>query len=188
MPKLSHPKITKGDAISALLKLYRQDPEFMKEWTAILKPYVPLLSKFAADSFTFFNDSGISPAEFYQANIDYMKGNTKKDPFPSDKFNYMVESQPYFDGLSELAHKWKLRAPWAVGILFLLDLIEVSGDQEFLGKIDIPLEKLSLIYPWAPPLPPLEISVPAWAFFTDGRQAILEEIYKKCFICIKTIF
>lgn len=108
-----------------------------------------------------------------------MKGNTKKDPFPSDKFSYMVESQPYFDSLSKLAHKWKLRAPWAVGILFLLDLMEVSGDQEFLGKIDIPLEKLSLIYPWAPPLPPLEISVPAWAFFTDGRQAILEEIDKK---------
>jgi hypothetical protein len=179
MPKLSHPKITKGNAIYALLKLYGQEPDFMNEWTAIRKPYMPLLSKFAADLFTFFSDSGISPAEFYQANIDYLKDKTKIDPFPIKKFEYLAEAQPYFDGLTELAYKWKLRAPWAVVILSLLDLMDVSGTQEFPDKVDIPLEKLSSIYPWEPPLPPLEIKVPAWVFFLGGRKSIQAEINER---------
>lgn len=179
MPKLSYPKITKGDAIVALLNLYRKEPEFKKELYEMRKPYMETLSKFAEDSLAFFKESNISPAEYYQAVIDYTKAKSKKDPFPTKNFHYLSQLQPYFDSLGELAYKWKLRAPWAVITLSYFDLIDLLKAQGLPGEIDIPLENLEYIYPWAPPLPPLEIKVPAWAIILFGRKAIQAEINKK---------
>lgn len=105
MPKLSYPKITKGDAITALLKLYRKEADFMTELGKIRQPYLAILSKFAQDSLAFFKDSSTSPAEYYQATIDYSKGKSKKDPFPAEQFGYLSQLQPYFDGLNELVYK-----------------------------------------------------------------------------------
>ena len=179
MPKLSYPKITKGDAITALLKIYRKEPDFMTELEKIRQPYLAILSKFAKDAFAFFNDGTMSPAEYYQAVIDYNKGESQKDPFPAEQFGYLSQLQPYFDGLSELAHKWKLRAPWAVIVISLFDLMDLLKVQGLPDEIDILLENLESIYPWAPPLPPLEIKVPAWAIILGGRQAVQAEINEK---------
>lgn len=179
MPKLNYPKITKGDAITALLKLYRKEPDFMTELDKIRQPYMAILSKFAKDSKAFFKNGSISPAEYYQAAIDYSKGKSKKDPFPAETFHYLSQLQPYFDCLSELAHKWKLRAPWAVIVLSLFDLTDLLKAQGLPDEIDIPLENFESIYPWAPPLPPLEIKVPAWAIIRFGRKKILSEIANK---------
>ena len=179
MPKLSYPKITKGDAITALLKIYRKEPDFMTELEKIRQPYLAILSKFAKDAFAFFNDGTMSPAEYYQAVIDYNKGESQKDPFPAEQFGYLSQLQPYFDGLSGLAYKWKLRAPWGDMALFWLDLIDLLKAQGLPDEIDIPLEGLESIYPWAPPLPPLEIKVPAWAIILYGHNAVRDEINKK---------
>ena len=54
MPKLNYPKITKGDAISALIRLYRKHPKFMKESKEIRKPYMEIIQKFAVDSMVYF--------------------------------------------------------------------------------------------------------------------------------------
>ena len=94
MPKLSYPKITKGDAITALLKIYRKEPDFMTELEKIRQPYLAILSKFAKDAFAFFNDGTMSPAEYYQAVIDYNKGESRKDPFPAEQFGYLSQLQP----------------------------------------------------------------------------------------------
>jgi hypothetical protein len=179
MPKLSYPKITKGDAITALLKIYRKEPDFMTELEKIRQPYLAILSKFAKDAFAFFNDGAMSPAEYYQAVIDYNKGESQKDPFPAKQFGYLSQLQPYFDGLSGLAYKWKLRAPWAVIVLFLFDLMDLLKAQGLPDEIDIPLESLESIYPWAPPVPPLEIKIPAWAIILFGRQVVQAEVKEK---------
>lgn len=179
MPKLSYPKITKGDAKTALLKIYRKEPDFMTELEKIRQPYLAILSKFAKDAFAFFNGGTMSPAEYYQAVIDYNKGESQKDPLPAEQFGYLSQLQPYFDGLSGLAYKWKLRAPWGDMALFWLDLIEVLGAQWVFKEQDIPLENLDLLYPWSPPLPPLEIKIPAWAIILFGREPVQAEVTKK---------
>lgn len=179
MPKLSYPKITKGDAITALLKIYRKEPDFMKELDEIRRPYAAILSKFAKDAFAFFNNGTMSPAEYYQAVIDFNKGESQKDPFPAEKFGYLSQLQTYLDGLSRLADKWKLRAPWAVIALSLFDLIDLLKAQGLPDEIDIPLENLESIYPWAPPFSPLEIKIPAWAVILSGRQAVQAEVNRK---------
>ena len=45
--------------------------------------------------------------------------------------------------------------------------------------IDVPLEQLDLLYPWPPPISPLEIKVSSWAFVFYGRKQIQAEIAKK---------
>jgi hypothetical protein len=45
--------------------------------------------------------------------------------------------------------------------------------------IDVPLEQLDLLYPWPPPISPLEIRVSSWAFVLYGRKQIQVEIARK---------
>lgn len=54
MPRLSDPTITKGNARWALLKLYKDDPYFMKEVNELRSPYMGLLDGFAVDVLAFF--------------------------------------------------------------------------------------------------------------------------------------
>ncbi len=179
MPRLNYPKITKGNAITALLRLYRQKPDFMKELDEIRQPYVELLSKFAKDGIAFFSEHKLSPDQYVKAVMDYHTGNSEQDPFPAGKFQYMSQLQPYFDGLSKLAIRWKLKAPWAVGALFyfdLMDLIKTAGGST---EVDIPLGELEFIYPWTAPCPPLEIKISAWDIINFGREPVLSEIAKK---------
>jgi len=179
MPKLNYFKITKGDAIAALLKQYSKEPQFIKEWAAIRKPYIDVLTKFAEDGLKLFEYGNITPAEYYHGVVDYHKKEDKKDPFPADKFGYLSELQPYFDDLGKMADKWKLKARWAVDILFISDLRNQLKHNGLPDEIDIPIEELELIYPWEAPLPPLKIEVSAWAIILGGRQAVQTEINKK---------
>lgn len=64
MPKLSFPKITKGNAITALLKLYRQESDFMKELNEIREPYMHILKRFVKDSLMYFKEHKLSPTEY----------------------------------------------------------------------------------------------------------------------------
>jgi hypothetical protein len=78
-----------------------------------------------------------------------------------------------------MADKWKLRAPWAVGTLYISDLINLLKHNGLPDEIDIPIEDLESIYPWEAPLPPMEIQVSAWAIILHGRQDVQTEINKK---------
>ncbi|MFC1901848.1 hypothetical protein ACFLX3_02850 [Chloroflexota bacterium] len=176
MPKLNYPKITRGNAITALLNLYREEPSFMKELDEIRQPYMPILEKFARDSLSFIKEHNLSPSKYYQDTIDWYKGKIQQDPFPTEEFQYLSQAQLYFDGLAKLAERWKLRAHWAVMALFSMDLTDCLKGMGMPDEIDIPISDLGDIYPWPPPLPPLDITVPAWFFFISGREAIQTEI------------
>ena len=63
--------------------------------------------------------------------------------------------------------------------LFWLDFIEVLWAQGIPDEIDIPLESIESIYPWAPPVPPLEIKISAWAIILFGRQVVQAEVKEK---------
>jgi len=179
MPKLSHPKITKGDAIATLLNLYTKERNFMKELNQIRQPYKEIVNKFIEDISAFFKGGSISLGEYYQAVMNYYKGDRKKDPLPVGHCHYLSQLQPYLDAFSKLAHKWKLRAPWILVAIWYFDLVDFCKAKGLPAEIDIPLEKLEQIYPWAPPLPALEIKIPAWAIILFGRKAIQTEINEK---------
>jgi hypothetical protein len=59
----------------------------------------------------------------------------------------------------------------------MFDVLRIKGLMP--DEIDMPLEEFSSLYPWASPLPPLEIKVPAWAIILQGREKVLAEIGKK---------
>jgi hypothetical protein len=180
MPKLSHPKITKGHAIDALLNLYRNDREFVRELDKIRDPYLDLIIQCALDSFDSGRKSGLSPKEYFETAIEHAKNVQQGCPFFPEAFVYAAQLQPYFDALSKLAYRWKLRAPWAVPMLVIYDMFDVLRIKGLMpDEIEVPLEEFSSLYPWASPLPPLEIKVPAWAIILQGREKVLAEIGRK---------
>ena len=95
MPRLHFPKVTKGNAITVLLRLYRQEPDFMEELEEVGQPYVEILSKFAKDGITFFSEHNLSPGQYAKAVMDYHAGNSEWDPFPAGKFQYMSQLIAY---------------------------------------------------------------------------------------------
>ena len=124
MPKLSDPKMTKGYAVDSLLELYRNDEDFAKELDKIRDPYLNLLIQFALDAFDFGMKSGLSPGEFLNNAIECAKNEKQGTPSFSEAPVYVAQLQPYFDALSKLVYKWKLRAPWAAPMLLVYDMFE----------------------------------------------------------------
>jgi hypothetical protein len=176
MPRLSHLRVTKGEAVGLLMELYRKDPDFAAELEAVREPYRPMIKRVGVDLLT-LPQGELSASGLYRRLIDYYSGKGEEvDPLPADGFSYMSEMQAYFDGLEQLAYKWKLRAPWAGHVLFQSDVLDSWKSSGLNGKVDICLEDYGLLYPWPPPLPPLEIKVPSWALVHLGREELLEAI------------
>ncbi len=180
MPKLSHPIITKGHAIAALLNLYRKDREFLGELGKIRSPYLDLITQCALDSFDSGRKSGLSPTEYFETAMEHAKNVQQGHPFFPKTSLYAALLQPYGDALNKLAYRWKLRAPWSVPMLFIYDMFDVLRSMDLTSdEIDLPLEAYANLYPWSAPLPPLEIKVPAWAIVLHGRKQVLVEVSRK---------
>ena len=92
----------------------------------------------------------------------------------------MAQLQAYFDALSKLAYRWKLRAPWATPMLIIYDMFDVLRIRGLVpDAIDLPLEGYISLYPWEAPVPALEIKIPAWAIVLQGRKRVLLEVGKR---------
>jgi len=184
MPRLSDPLITKGIARWTLLKLYMNNREFMKELNGLRRPYTGLIDTFANDCLALVLDED-TPSDLPKVFFNYATGKSSDNPFPPELFYqvfpYFDRLQPYFDGLDKLANKWKLRASWAWLLLFFYDIVEcckAKGVPTEFGA-DAPLERFASLCPWEPPVPPLTITVPAWASILLGRKGVLQRIAKK---------
>jgi hypothetical protein len=94
-------------------------------------------------------------------------------------FPYFDQLQPYFDGLSRLAYKWKLRARWAALVLLYADIIDCWKAKGMPAEVDIPLEAFDSLVPWEPPALPLTITVPSRAIILLGREQVLKNIGKQ---------
>ena len=164
MPRLGHQQAIRNDAITALLKLYRNDPNFMKDLGELRRPYMPLIERHSK--------------EFLQRLLDPCDTESKTASFP-DKERYLVQLQPYFDGLANLTHKWNLRVSWAVVSLFALDILDCCKTKGMPDKLHVTLEEFGSLYPWEPPVPPMTIAVPAWAVVALGRKEVLEEVARR---------
>ena len=172
MPRLSHTKILKGQAVAALVNLYRWDQEFARELDEIRDPYLDLIIQFALSSFESGRGLRLSTKDDWKTEIKSASTESTKNIWP--------ELQPYCKTLDRLAYKWKLRAPWAVMILMLYDMNDVLRIKGLIAnEMDIPLELYELMYPWEAPLPSLEVTVPAWALILEGREKVMAMIRKK---------
>ena len=175
MPKLDFPELTKGDAISILMVLYRNYPQFMKELNTLKKPYIEVIHKFAEDTQASFQEKPMSIPDYSHSMIDYFEGKSNMSPFTDEQEKDITELRPYFDALYKLAEKWKLKAPWAAAALFFSNIIELSSSKPP-ERSGIPLEMFEQMIHWPPPLPLLKFEVSAWTFFAFSRDEIISEI------------
>jgi hypothetical protein len=124
--------------------------------------------------------------EYYQMIHDLYRSVTTRSSDPALPANLghqlaavrqtYVKLRPYFRGLEQLASRWKLEASWAGPLLYMYDMQGFLQELGVPDTIDVPLEQLDFLYPWPPPIAPLEIRVPAWAFVFYGRRQIEVEI------------
>jgi hypothetical protein len=188
MPKLRHPELTKGKAVSYLLDLYRNEPKFVRELDEIRHPYFPLLSGLADATLYFWAEcKKVLPSEDYWAVVEFYQGKRQQPP----SLNISLEEQrrtisqlwtqlqPYASALTELVYRWKLRAPWAIPTLMYCDILDFMALMGLPMEIDVPVNSLGRLYPWSVPLPDLAITVSPWAFFLSGKEQIQREIAEK---------
>lgn len=176
MSRLAHPRILKGDAISALLQLYENDTDFAAQRKSIRRPYDELITRFARDATLHWQSSGKKPAEQFQALLAYYSGEGP-DTLPK-RMKYLSRLQPYFDELDALTVRWKLQAPWAVISLFILDIMYLLLEWPP-GEVEPTLEAFSDMYPWPEPLPPLEIKIPSWSMVVMGREWVQKVVTQR---------
>ena len=185
MPKLTEPRILKGQAVACLLNLYRNDPAFMKELKRLRQPYLGTIEEFAKGWVIFGAKCAelLTPPEFQKFMMDYMVGNEQVTKPPPELAGYINqvwnELQPYADKLTELAAGWKLKAPWAVPMLIFFDIADILRESGMPEEVDIPLELFDSLYPFPPPSPPLEIRVSSWALIFYDKQEIMKQIGRR---------
>lgn len=193
MPRLSHPRLTKGEAITCLLDLYWAEPNFARELQQLRQPYSELLAELARAQVKFWLDCRQAlPTEEYKRVLHdfYYEYTLKRGKVPKlpSSLSHQLEQieerfqklQPYLDGLAELAYKWKLRARWTIFALVWYDIIQIIPQAFELPKeIDIPLDAFDDWQPRAVPAPPLVIKVSSLAYVYLSREQIIERIAKQ---------
>ena len=191
MPKLRDPRITKGHAANFLILLYLQEPKFYRELCQVRRNYAELLAELVITQLEFFAKCKVAlTTEEYQRTFRDLYGLAATrgsiPTLPADLASQFEEIKqmylrlgPYFNDLEQLAYRWKLRASWAGPMLHLYDIHSFLNEIGMPDTIDVPLEQMDLLYPWPPPISPLEIKVSSWAFVLYGRKQIQAEIAKK---------
>jgi len=191
MPRLSHPKITKGHAASFLVHLYLQEPQFRRELCEVRRHHSEVLAQLVLKEVEFLANckKAFTTEEYHKiihCNYESITGQNNGPALPKHLARQLeqlkkiyLELGPYFDNLKRLASRWKLEAPWAGPMLYLYDKHDYLKELGMPDAIDVPLDQMDLLYPWPPPVEPLEIKVSAWAFVFYGRKQIQIRIARK---------
>ena len=191
MPRLSDPRITKGRAVSFLVRLYFEEPEFIAELRQLRRYHSELLAELLAKEFDFVEKCrAVLTTDQYQKALHDLQGLVtlvgSKPDLPANLACQLEEIKqiavglgPYFRGLEELAFRWKLRALWAGPMLHLHVMHDCLKGRGVPDTVDVPLDQMDLLYPWPPPMPCLEIKISAWAFVLYGRKEIQVQVAKK---------
>lgn len=188
MPKLRHPEFTKGKAVSCLVDIYRNDPEFVNDLDEVRLPYFPVLFGLADATLDFWAECKKRLLlEDYWAVVEFYQGRSQQlpplDGELEDRRSIMeqlwMQLHPYATALPSLTNKWKLRAPWAIPTLIYCDIFDLMALMGLPTEIDVPIDSLIRLFPWSIPLPDLEITVSPLAFFISEKDQIQKEIAQK---------
>jgi len=173
------------------MRLYLQESEFLAELHQLRQNYLELLAESVVAQVEFFSKCRVAlTAEKYHKTVcdlyEWLATRGSPPTLPASlarQFERIrqiyLKLGPYFRDLEQLAARWKLRAPWAGPMLYLYDIHSLFTEIGMPDTIEVPLEQLDLLYPWPPPVSPLEIKVSAWAFVFYGRKRIQAEIARK---------
>jgi hypothetical protein len=191
MPRLSDPRITKGHAVSFLLRLYLEEPGFAAELLGLRQIHRELFEEFVLGLLGLFAryEATMTTAESRKPlrKLYEVTGTPSRILTPPTNLANLVEEikqlnlklKPYFRDLEQLAFKWKFRAPWAGPMLHLHNMHDYLTQFGVPDAFDAPLDQLDLLYPWPPLIRPLEIRVSSWASVLYGRTYIQAEIAKQ---------
>lgn len=191
MPKLSDSRITKGLAVTMLIRLYLQEPEFCNELWQIRQKHSEAVLEFISRQIELLTHvhATLTPEERYATFRElyaFLTEPSTTHTLPSDVTsrieemkNMHLKLRPYVMDLEQLAYRWKLRAPWAGPMLHLDYLHGCLKELGLPDAMDVPLSQMDLLYPWPPPMPALEIKVSSWAFVFHGRKEIKTWIARK---------
>lgn len=191
MPRLSDPRITKGHAAAFLLRHYVAEPEFIGQLFQLREDHVELFAELMVKQFEFVEQCrAVLTTDEYRKKVHDLQGllalQGSSPDLPANLALQLAEIkqitvrlEPYFRGLEELAYRWKLRAPWAGPMLHIHAMHDCLKGLGVPDAIDVPLEQMDLLYPWPPPMPPLELKVSAWAFVFYGRKQIQAEVAQR---------
>jgi len=191
MPRLSDPRITKGRAVSALIRLYLEEPGFISELCRIRQKHNEVVLELISRQIELLAHctATMTPEEYHSTSRElyaFLTRPSASHGLPSRVSHRLEEMKsiclklrPYFTDLEQLAYRWNLRASWAGPMLhldYLHDCLRTLGMPD---AIDVTSEQLELLYPWPPPIPPLEVKVSAWALVLLGREEIQMDIAQK---------
>jgi hypothetical protein len=189
VPRLMHPELTKGRAVSYLLYFYMDEPRFAADIQSIRDPYMPLIFDYAlAISRLWIESKEILPENDYWRLVEYFQGKSQQMPeIPVKIERTMKRVQKtagkltgYEAALSELAAKWKLKTAWAGKVLLYYDISTAMNAMDILpSEMEAPLGYLDIIYPWPLPIAPLQIKVSAYDIILFGRTEVQRDIATK---------
>jgi hypothetical protein len=190
MPKLTISQRTFGKAIAALLKLYKAELGFVKELDELRITYSPVLEKWLEAGVpnwiqmkkTLTQEELSITRDFFLTENQTISGSLA-DKIESSLFipdPYLAgQLDAYVESLTDLAYKWRLKAPWAGRALLLDHVLEMATNAmpEGVRNAEIPVEMLEPFLPPAP-LPPLQFEVNAYELMFSGRQEIQDKFAK----------
>ena len=137
MPRLLPPEWIKQIAINGLLQLYEKESRFVVEWDQLKQPYASLVTQLTKVQILLDVNRVLSrkpPHDDFVAWVtdlqrlrNYLQNIPPHAEYSPDEFekrNVQIceELNPYILGLTKLAYKWNLRAPWAAEALLQRDV------------------------------------------------------------------
>ena len=190
MPKLTIDQRTKGKAVAALLKLYKAEPGFANELKELRATYLPVLTQWLKIGIpnwiqmkkTLTKEEFSITRDFFLTENQTISDSLadKLEPFLSIPDPHLASQlDAYVKSLTDLAYRWRLKAPWA-GQVLLLDHIQymtINKMPEDVKNAEMPIEILEPFLPSAP-LPPLKFEVNAYELMFSGRQEIRNKFAK----------
>jgi len=186
MSKLTIDLRTKGEAIAALLKLYKAERDFARELEELRIIYLPALEQWLRIGVPNWiqmkktltqEEFSITRDFFLTANQTISDGLANKlEAFLSVPDPHLVgQLDAYEKALADLACRWRLKAPWAGHVLLVDHILDMIPED--VRNAEIPVEMLEPFLPSAP-LPPLKFEVNAYELMFSGRQEIQDKFAK----------
>jgi hypothetical protein len=186
MPKLTISQRTFGKAIAALLKLYKAEPDFARELEELRITYSPVLDQWLKIGVPNWiqmqktltqEELSITRNFFLTANQTISDSLADKlEPFLSIPDPHLAgQLEAYVESLTDLAYRWRLKAPWAGRVLLVDHILDMMPKDA--RNAEISVEMLEPFLPSAP-LPPLQFEVNAYELMFSGRQEIRDKFAK----------
>lgn len=180
MPRLGYRQAVAANAVEALVNVYLQDKAFMEDLSEIRQKHHDTILQIAGSTVDLCREILNSPQPLYLLRYSLASEITHEFACTAGQDPSLAkDTEAYIVALVELMQEWKLRTPMALAALIPNEVAWALGLAEKSGKSELPLDFLDRVYPWPPPVPPLEIKISPWALVHVGRRGVQKEIARR---------